>query len=93
MACSHPSWFLLSLPGILTTWSILTQYSIEYGNTGIEKRFPVNKKILNWSEVERVEFTIFKVSLKTKKKIVFINLLIYKEPKEVIDFITRHMEQ
>jgi hypothetical protein len=86
-------WILMLLPPLIMTWALSIQFSFRYSDIGILRMFPVKKMLITWHEINEVEMSIFSLSLKSNKKNVRINLLLYKNPKELVDFISNSLDK
>lgn len=83
---------LFSLPSFLVTVSVLQQYSTEFTDIGITRKYLGVTTTLLWSEVKDIQIALFKLTLKTNKKSHLINLVFYKHPDEIVDFIKKQIE-
>ena len=83
---------LIVFPSLLTTFLILQQYSTQLTDFGITRGFLWISTILYWSDVESVQSTMFIITLKTRKKSHRVNLVLYKHPDEVFEFINKNIE-
>lgn len=86
-------WALVLLPPSIMTWALLVQFSFRYSDIGISRIFPTNKMLISWREINEIEMSIFSLSLKSNKKNVRINLLLYKNPKELVDFVRSNLDK
>jgi hypothetical protein len=83
---------LFSLPSFLVTASVLQQYSTEITDIGITRKYLGGTTTLLWSEVKDIQIAPFKLTLKTSKKSHLINLVFYKHPDEIVDYIKKQIE-
>lgn len=84
---------LFAFPSFLVTFSVLQQYSTEFTDFGLTRKFLGASTTLSWSEVEDIQSTIFKLTLKTHNKSHYINLVLYKHPSEIVDFVNKQVER
>ena len=80
---------LFSLPGIILTFEVLRQYSTELTDLGLKRNFLGTSKTVLWDEVQDARIKFYTLTLQTDKKEYVINLLLYKHPEKVVEFVIK----
>jgi hypothetical protein len=93
---SLQSWLLLFILGVffflapaIPTWYVIREWSTTFDKQGIRQISLRGYKKILWNDVTRVEDIGIILYIKSKAVWITMNLALYKNPPEVVEFVNR----
>ena len=74
-------------PSLITTWSFIVEMTTVYSTSGVSRITILGRRFIKWHNVASIDKGLFALVLRLHKKNYYIRLLMYKDPKAVIDFV------
>lgn len=77
----------LSSPSFIVTWSLIVELNTSFSDGGISRLTLFGRKQIFWNQIEALRSRIFYLDIKVSGDIYRIPLLMYADPKRLVDYI------